>query len=540
MGSACPKHVSLQLVSLQPASLRILAIMALSAVPLVQPAPASAQSSVVRVGNLANTSELNRYIRRVRDGCGQEPSISTENRYSEAQAGKVVGQHPPIGTRVGCNGTNITLYVSAGSPPVEFYTPSLVEPLHRASFERQALEACGTGINVSQVYKTSPLPRGQFISQSPQQGLRYRCGASVSVTLSAGPAADDSRPAKAERPRKLPEPEAAAVTPKAAPDAEPVEAPPPAPTLAQPGPQAVQQPVAQPKVAPAAARAETAGPGWIWLALGLLALILAIGLFLLGLSRRRPRPASPRLASAPQSTANGTAPAMTLAIGRPLTAALLGPPIPESGHPAEAQLPPNPIVADLVRPIDAVVDWIAGTSIADASATALGGRRLRTHDRGETLAPLRQSIADGLSQALLFQLAPLVADAMSRARELPLAGQPETPNTPLAPHSVIITIYPDFTVTAGGLPLFRIAPSIELRLGFEAASAVVQGHDLKALHPGPVTASASVKWLGESRPIKLAARHTDWPGPVQLDPPRLLHALMQPSIPQGPAEAAQL
>ncbi|WP_199555917.1 hypothetical protein [Sandaracinobacteroides hominis] len=486
--------------------------------PLLLPAPLAAQSSSqsIRVPNLSSIPDLNRYLKRARETCGKEPRIITESRPSTKPGGEVIGQHPERGTRVGCDATAVTLYVSAGPAPPELVVPTLIEPRHRAHFEQQASDFCNIPVRVAIRKEASPLAANMFLSQSPQQGGRYRCGAPISVSVSAGP----PKP-RAERkpPAKPAEPETPAqASPTIAPAATLPETA--TPSLAPPPP-AVEQPQPAAPAEQAAIQSPSRPFPWLLAASSalLLAAVLMFALWLLGRRRAAARPAT-------QTTPPSSGTEMSLAIGRPMTAAALGPAMPADGQPVTTKLKPVPIVADLIHPIDPVVDWIAATTVAQASTAALGGRGQRFGGGGETLQPLRESIARGLSQALLFELAPLLADAYARARDLP-AAIAAGGHTPLAPHSVVLTIYPDFTVTAGGLPLFRIAPSIELRIGLDSAAIEIRGHSLEAMAPGPLTVSARVSWLGESRPVQVAARHADWPGSVAIQPSRLLHSLTE-------------
>ncbi len=496
----------------------LIAMATLSAFP-PSLAAQTGKDSNVRVGKLSNSGELRRYKRRVLQACGYEPIVDVRKRSSDETVGEAIGQFPAVGTRVGCSETGAILYLSAGPLPPTIYVPSLVEERHRANFEAYAGDICQRDLSVAVRRVMSSEARGQFLSQSPAQGQVYQCGTPVSVAISAGRA----MPVKADVVSKgaAPDPGSSLkISPPASP-APPISsvaepAMPPATTM--PADQAIAEasPAISPEIEEAPISLPTATPAyWPWIAAVLLLLGVMLGWKLL----RRRSVATPLAVAMP-------APLM-LQVNRPLAAATMAPAERLAELLPGETLPPDPIVEDILRNIDLAIDWIAQTAISDASATAIGSYRARGAG-GETLEALREPIGEGLREALMFELAPIIGDTWARARHFPLVdGQGgQGGSLQLAPHTLVISLYPDFQVTAAGIPLFRLDPCIELRLQLPAAGATVRGRDLVAIQPGAISASASLRWLGANRTIPLSNVSLAWSASTRLNPPRLVHALL--------------
>ncbi len=553
-------------------------------------AVAGGRVAVIRVGNLANKGELARFERRVREGCGRDAAIAVERRASDAPAGKMIGQYPARGTRVGCDAARAILYVSDGPQAAALYVPALVTPRQRDGFERQASAVCRARVRIDERREASDLFRGAFLSQRPQQGQLYRCGAAVVVAVSAGDGGRQAEPG----PRPAAAAERRAVRPERvwdgvvvggpAPKVEPGRQD-PAQGRVQPkdraqlppaaaGPEtardATDVPVAErvlpqmgPAVAPEAAAAgpavpvgPAAGAGvlqpapapaeplWPWLAI---AGVLVLGLGWLLRREADPLPTVPGRkpgpllvgAPVPPGTAPGTAP-LGLVQGRPLATCSMAPapaaaPATTGGTPGEVHvLPPKPVLGDLLGSLVDVADLVAATSLGDASAAALGGQGGRISG-GETLAALRRDIEQGLARALLFELAPLIAEGWGSAKALPhrSGAASAAGDILLAPHGLCITLYPDLTLRAGGIPLFRLDLSIELRMGLAAAAAVVRGRSLEALRPGRMQVAATLHWCGRRHAVRLPHPHVDAPGPIALRPARYVPGLPMPGLAEG-------
>ena len=509
----------------------------------VQPAPAADRAVTIRVGNLANKGERARFERRVWEGCGREARITIERQASSKRAGRVIGQYPPRGTRIGCHQAAATLQVSAGPAQARLFVPALIEPAQRRAFARELRKACGAPVAITETRSRSFLPPGRYIEQSPAQGVRYRCGTPIEIRLSAGPRgealaaqkgpgealAERAAPLAATAAQKGPgEPRAERAAPLAA------AAAPPAPREA-PAPAREQSPVpaANPLPAPADA-VDTLAPADIpaapestplvrLLAPSLLLLLLAALLVPIMLRRLAPRPRP----HAPAAAANPTAPplppvAPILALERGwphATARLLPPARVPTGPPVDA-LPPVPLLRDFLRPLDPALDWIAGTPLS-----GLGSPGVEATDGAETLVSLRADFHEALRFALLFELPPLLARAWASSPDLPLAATGARRGwCTLDPHTVEVAVTPDLTLTAAGLPVARPALRLRLQFTFPAARLFLRGAALDAFEPGPVHASATLDWAGQSRPLGLLRAHASWPGQLSATPPLQLHA----------------
>jgi hypothetical protein len=528
----------------------------------VQPAPAADRAVTIRVGNLANKGERARFERRVWEGCGREARITIERHASSKRAGRVIGQYPPRGTRIGCHQAAATLQVSAGPAQARLFVPALIEPAQRRAFARELRKACGAPVAITETRSRSFLPPGRYIEQSPAQGVRYRCGTPIEIRLSAGPRGEALAarrgPAEALAARRGPgealaatkgprEALAARAAPLAATAAQPAPREAPAPAREQSpapaaGPPAAAQPAGQqpdqrtgpnPLPAPAVA-VETLAPADIpaapgstplvrLLAPSLLLLLLAALLVPVMLRRLAPRPRP----HAPAAAANPTAPplppvAPILALERGwphATARLLPPARVPTGPPVDA-LPPVPLLRDFLRPLDPALDWIAGTPLS-----GLGSPGVEATDGAETLVSLRADFHEALRFALLFELPPLLARAWASSPDLPLAAPGARRGwCILDPHTVEVAVTPDLTLTAAGLPVARPALRLRLQFTFPAARLFLRGAALDAFEPGPVHASATLDWAGQSRPLGLLRAHASWPGQLSATPPLQLHA----------------
>jgi hypothetical protein len=540
---------------------------------LTSPAAAADRPASIRVGNLANKGELARFERRVREGCGHDARIRRERHASDKPPGRVIGQHPPRGTRIGCDHATATLHISAGPARAQLYVPALIDPARRRAFARQLKDACGTPVAIAETRRRSPLPPGRFVDQKPAQGMRYRCGDPVEIRLSAGPrgealavvpqGARDRKPdpaqaePRATAPRPQPGPAAPAeavpapsaeALPSASPAVQPVQPPRATPRVVPPAPPAPAEPVA-PAATTATAPPPPATPSrQTILGAGLTLLLLAALLVPLLRRRRRPAPAPAGIARtapppppvAPQSPQSPPAPPAPLAPllalerGWPTATARLLPlsRIPP-GPPVDA-LPPVPLLRDLLRPLDPALDWIADTPLA-----ALGGRAAaeqpagkqpagtsaHTPAGGETLAPLRPAFAEALHFALLFELPPLLARAWAQAQDLPFQTEGAQRGwCSLAPHEIEVAVTPDLALTAAGLPVARPALRLRLRLIFPAARLYLRGSALDAFEPGAVHVSAQLEWAGQARPLAVLRPHALWSGQHAVTPPLALHA----------------
>jgi hypothetical protein len=529
---------------------RILLLAAPIAMLLPQSLPAVDRPVSIRVGNLANKGELARFERRVWEGCRQEAKIQLQRQASSKPPGRVVGQHPPRGTRIGCDAAAAILYVSAGPPDAILYVPALVDPAQRRDFARQLRKACRAPVAIAEQYRPYPLPPGRFVDQSPAQGVRYRCGTPIEVRISAGPRADTrttqkplraqpvaspvrkapappaQRPAPqlAEAPLRLPVPAQAQLQPQVEPQAQPPAATPtPPPAQASPiasGQALVEVETIAPPVIPArptrAARPDLIAPS--------LAVLLLAALLVAVMLRRvapQPRPAAAHVADRAARRPEPVAPLLRLVRGWPSAEARLLPPVRVSPGPAVDTLPPVPLLRDLLRPLDPALDWISGTPLA-----ALGDQPVAPGAEAETLATLRPDLAEALHFAMLFELPPLLARAWAMADHLPLLDQgPPRGWCRLAPHSIAIEVTPDLQLQAAGLVIDR--PQLRLRLlfTFPAARLFLRGTALDAFEPGSVHAAASLDWGGQTRPLAVLRPHTDWPGSVAVTPPLQVHGL---------------
>lgn len=530
-----------------------------------QPAPAAERAATIRVGNLANKGELARFERRVWEGCGKEARISIERYPSDKPPGRVIGQHPPRGTRIGCDRASAILQVSAGPAEARLYVPALVEPAQRRAFARDLRAVCGTPVAITETRRPSALPPGRFVDQSPGQGMRYRCGTPIEVRLSAGPRGSGAKAktggaanVQTGGATKAPAQEAqlADALPREARATTPGRSQLPAPAAAASLQPAAQPPVEQRAAAPAAQPAPPAvtrtrdrapipatpaqsprfgilGPNLLPL---LLLLLLAVLLVPLSLRRRRAPPAAtaptPAPTAAPRTppTADRTArppqpiaPLLALERGWPAATARLLPPARVPAGPPVDALPPVPLLRDFLRPLDPALDWIAATPLA-----ALGSPAPQTPppEHSETLAPLRADFAEALRFALLFELPPLLARAWATAPELPFtAAGPRRGWCQLDPHSIALTITPDLALTAAGVPVARPALHLRLTCTFLDARIFLRGTALDAFDASALHVSATLDWAGQTRPLAMLRPHAAWPGQQAVTPPLQLHAL---------------
>lgn len=505
------------------------------------PLGAADRPATIRVGNLANKGELARFERRVWEGCGREADIRIERRASDQKPGRVIAQYPPRGTRIGCDRAFAVLTVSAGRPDARLYVPALVEPGQRRDFARQLRRACGASIDITEVRRPAPLPSGRFVAQSPAQGERYRCGAPLEVILSAGPRAATARvsppqtqPRAQPRPRPSPPPEAPPPeVPPPLPDPQPAPAEPPAPQPA-PAPPIARAPVAEPPAARAAAPAP-AGADLPDLRAPLFLAVLLAALLAALTRRRRPAPAQVRPPAAPPPPMPPVASLLTLDRGWPRAEARLVPPSHASVGPPADLLPPVPLLRDLLRPPDPLIDWIADTPLA-----ALDGAGPGPVAAGETLASLRADFAEALRFALLFELPPLLAQAWAAAPELPFVTQPRRGWCALGPNSIEVCVMPDLRLRLAGVPVLRPRLVIRLRLTFTEARLYLRGTALDAFEPGATQVAAVADWAGRSRPLAVLRPHAEWPGSQAIIPPLQLRALSvtrpsvtSPALPSG-------
>jgi hypothetical protein len=500
-----------------------------------QPAPAADRAVTIRVGNLANKGERARFERRVWEGCGREARITIERHASSKRAGRVIGQYPPRGTRIGCHQAAATLQVSAGPAAARLFVPALIEPAQRRAFARDLRKACGAPVAITETRSRSFLPPGRYIEQSPAQGVRYRCGTPIEIRLSAGPRGEALAAGKGPgEPRAERAAPAAQPAPREVPTPAPAAAP---PAAAQPaGQQPDQRTGPNPLPAPAVA-VETLAPADIpaapestplvrLLAPSLLLLLLAALLVPVMLRRLAPRPRP----HAPAAAANPTAPPLppvapllALERGWPHATARLLPPARVPTGPSVDALPPVPLLRDFLRPLDPALDWIAGTPLS-----GLGSPGVEATDGAETLASLRADFHEALRFALLFELPPLLARAWASSPDLPLAAAGARRGwCSLDPHTVEVAVTPDLTLTAAGLPVARPALRLRLQFTFPAARLFLRGAALDAFEPGPVHASATLDWAGQSRPLGLLRAHASWPGQLSATPPLQLHAVPQ-------------
>lgn len=487
---------------------------ALSLLGVLTAAPlcAAEEPPNIRVGNLANKGELARFERRVWEACGHEADIRIERRASAAKPGRVIAQYPPKGTRVGCNDARATLTLSAGPPDARIFVPALVEPARRRAFVRQLRTACGAAIPIMEIRRASRLPEGRFLGQAPAQGTRYRCGAPLEVILSAGPRAGATRPEPRPAPRKALPPEQPRPAPP--PEAPPPQVPPEVPT---PAPDPQPNPAEPPPAPPTPAAPDQPNLRAPFLLLPLLAALLAALLW-----RRRPGPPPARpVPVAPVRTRPQppVATLLTLDHGWPRAEARLVPlsrlPV---GPPADL-LPPVPLLRDLLRPLDPLLELIAQTPLA-----VLGGTEPRPGD-AETLAHLHTDFARALGFALLFELPPLLARAWAAAPALPFATQPRRGWCPLAPNSIEISVTPDLRLRLAGIPVLRPCLAIRLRLTFTEARLFLRGTALDAFEPGATQVAAAADWAGRTHPLAVLRPHAEWPGSQAQTPPLQLRAL---------------
>jgi hypothetical protein len=500
----------------------LLAALAAVVVHATPQAVAAADKPVTtRVGNLANKGELARFERRVWQACGHEARIRLERRASDKRPGRVIGQMPPRGTRIGCDEANATLFIAAGPAEARLFVPALLEPAQRRAFARQLTKACGAPVAITEIRRPSFLPPGRFVDQRPEQGMRYSCGDPIEVRLSAGPrgealAAAPRDTARTSQPAARPVTATTAAAPL--PRADPIPAPTAEPAPA-PAPVEVEtiDPAAIPASPAQAPRLNLLGPSLLLL-LGA-GLLVALMLRQLTPQRRPKRPAA-RARPAVQPPAP-LAPLLALERGWPSDSAQLLPATRLTSGPPVDALPPVPLLRDLLRPLDPALDWIAETPL-----NALGGLGSGLVEGAETLGSLRAQFAEALRFALLFELPPLLARAWAQAPELPgLPAGPQRGWSRLAPHMVEIAVTPDLNLTAAGLPVARPPLRIALQLGFGAARLYIRGAALDAFEPGPVHVSARLDWAGQSRPLAVLRPHAHWPGQLAVTPPLQLHAL---------------
>lgn len=167
-----------------------------------------------------------------------------ERRESRADAGVVLAQSPPAGTRVPI-GTPVRVLVSAGDPLTE--VPNVVRSTADAAIE--ALD--GSELRVGRVDRRVASVRADIVlAQSPPAGARVPRGTLVSLTVSAGPPPPPPPNPPPPQPPVSPPPE---TPPPPTPQAPAPESPPPQPPApTQPPPQVAVPPPAPPAPPPPA------------------------------------------------------------------------------------------------------------------------------------------------------------------------------------------------------------------------------------------------------------------------------------------------
>ena len=100
--------------------------------------------------------------------------------FSKEEAGTVVAQHPPPGTRVN-QGSSVRINVSRGLQPVGI--PTVVGQ----TFEAASSQLQASGFAVARQDVDSEQPKGIVVRQSPAGGAQAARGATVTLSVSKGP-----------------------------------------------------------------------------------------------------------------------------------------------------------------------------------------------------------------------------------------------------------------------------------------------------------------------------------------------------------------
>ena len=115
---------------------------------------------------------------------GDGLNVKQVQQVSARPLGTVIATNPPPQTLVK-KGDTITIKVAAVAPPVQVTVPEGLTSTTQTNAEAILQSA---GLQSTVVYKTSTAQKGTVLSTNPTSGTKINQGASVTLTVSSGPA----------------------------------------------------------------------------------------------------------------------------------------------------------------------------------------------------------------------------------------------------------------------------------------------------------------------------------------------------------------